>query len=67
MYLILWLLLKHTSQAPAGVALGDHQGGHVPDPLAIIEGHQPGPAGVALGDPQGAMYLILWLLLKHTS
>ena len=27
MYLIPWLLLKHTSQAPAGVAQGDPQGG----------------------------------------
>ena len=66
MNLILWLLLKRTSRAQTGWNEGP-PGGHVRDPLAFIEVHQPGPAGVALGDPQGAMYLILWLLLKHTS
>ena len=38
MYLILWLLLNETSQAFAGTPQAS-PGGHVPDPLAITEGH----------------------------
>ena len=69
MYLFLWLYLEYTSKnASRCVRYGacatvralwcgpqrDPQAGHLPNPLAILEGHQPGPAGVALGDPAGA-------------
>ena len=92
MYQILWLLLKGTSQASLGTLLAMPGGpgtrssgyywrtparrlrgplqashrGHVPDPLAIIEA----PARRLRSAPRpapGAMYVILWLLLKHTS
>ena len=72
MYLISWLLLKDTSQSSKVRALrwgpqGDSQAGHVLNPLAIIEGHQPGPAGVALGDPQGGHAPIPLDIIKDTS
>ena len=80
MYLFLWLYLEYTSKNAsrcvrygACATVGPEEplrpapGGHVPDPLAIIQGHQPGVCKVPSGQPRGAVYLILWLFLKDTS
>ena len=77
MHLILWLLLKDTSQSSKVRALRwvRYGGGPKGTPRRamylilwlLLKGTSQDPPGWLWGTPRGAMHLFLWMLLKGTS
>ena len=66
-HLIIWLLLKDTSQDPPELLWGTPRAPMYPIASLLLKAASQGPPGWLWGTPKAPMYLILWLLLKDTS